>query len=390
MPRPSDPARSSGGAGSPAPTREAIGIARVLCILGMVWVHAWTGADGNEIVAASSTPQGMLRWTLIELVGRSSVPLLGAISGWLVAASAERRGYPGFVLTKARTVFAPMVAWNAIAMPLVCAFAIWGTLRAPVPVSVWQGLDWLFCATQPNPINVQISFLRDLFVCMLAAPLLARLPTGWLWAVAAGAFAWAVSGLSIYVLLRPQILLFFALGMIARRIGLADRVARWPGLPVAAVWLLVTIPKLMLSIDDQGWLKAHPIGANAVDIVPRVAAAAAMWKLATTLAVRPIGARIQQFERYAFLLFCSHLIVTWLIGPAVGMVTGNIGHRLYPLWLIAQPFFSLGVAIVVGRALERVAPPAARLLSGGRLTGARDLPAAPASAMERASSGAAS
>ena len=46
------------------PTREAIQIARVLCILGIVYVHAWTGLTGEQLAAIDQTPQGILRWPL--------------------------------------------------------------------------------------------------------------------------------------------------------------------------------------------------------------------------------------------------------------------------------------------------------------------------------------
>jgi hypothetical protein len=52
----------------------SIGIARVLCIMGIVYVHAWTGLAGSDLIRLNDTTQGMLRWGLIELLGRSSVP----------------------------------------------------------------------------------------------------------------------------------------------------------------------------------------------------------------------------------------------------------------------------------------------------------------------------
>ena len=212
-------------AGDP-PTREAIGIARVLCILGIVYVHAWTGLDGDQLAKMDSTHQGIVRWVLIELVGRSAVPLLGAISGWLSGPSARKRSYGAFVKVKARTILAPMLLWNVIAMVLVCGFAHWGTLAAPVPSSIGEAFDWIGCVTQPNPINVQISFLRDLFLCMCAAPLLARLSNRWLWAAWGFALLWSASGIVFPLLLRPPILLFFLSGMLARRHGTAEQIGR--------------------------------------------------------------------------------------------------------------------------------------------------------------------
>src|SRR3546814_9589460 len=40
----------------------AIAVARVLCIFGVVYVHAWTGLDGGRLTLADSSTQGVFRW----------------------------------------------------------------------------------------------------------------------------------------------------------------------------------------------------------------------------------------------------------------------------------------------------------------------------------------
>lgn len=348
-------------------TRAAIGIARVLCILGIVYVHAWTGRDGDTLIRLAHTGQGVLRWVLIELVGRSAVPLLGAISGWLVAASAARRGYAGFARVKARTIFLPMLLWNVIAMALVSSFAKWGHLAAPVPSSLREALDWLFCATQANPINVQISFLRDLFLCMLAAPLLARLPTRALFAVGVAAMLWDVSGANLMVLLRPQILVFFIAGMLAKRTGMAERIGSWPLVWTVLPYLVLVVPKILISVRYEMWLLDHVAVADAIDLPLRFAAAIAVWRIALALAERPAGKIVLRGERYAFLLFCAHLVFIWLLGPVIGLATGRLGSPLYTPYLLLQPLLVLAPVVLLGRMLERATPYAANLLSGGRL-----------------------
>ena len=369
------------------PVREAIGIARVLCILGIVYVHAWTGLDGDRLAKLDSTHQGILRWILIELVGRSAVPLLGAISGWLSGPSARKRSYRAFVQVKARTILAPMLLWNVIAMTLVCGFAYWGHLAAPIPASGGEALDWIGCITQPNPINVQISFLRDLFLCMCAAPLFARLSDRWLWVAWAFALAWSASGIVFPLLLRPPILLFFLSGMLVRRQGVAERIAGWPLWACLLPYLLFAPAKIAASSFYDAWLKAHVAAADAIDLPIRFGAALALWRIALALAPRPAGRWIVGIERYAFLLFCCHLVLIWLIGPLIGHAVGKMGTPLYPPYLLLQPLLALGGTILVGRALEAISRPAAGLLSGGRLAAPRPprLPRARTSAKGAAS-----
>ncbi|WP_419826302.1 acyltransferase family protein [Sphingomonas sp.] len=364
------------------PVGQAIGIARVLCILGIVYVHAWTGRDGDTLLALSQSSGGIVRWTLIELVGRSAVPLLGAISGWLAAPSAERRGARGFARTKTRTVLAPMIAWNGIALALVSSAATWGHLRAPVPHRAAELVEWLTCATEPNPINVQIGFLRDLYLCLLVAPWLARRSDRTLGLLLLAVTAWTVSGETLTVLLRPQIALFFLAGLLARRHGLAEQVAGWRLLPTLLPYVLLAAVKILLSVEAARWLLDHVAAADAFDLPLRVAAAVAMWRIALALVPTALGRAALGVERYAFLLFCAHLCFIWLLGPVIGLATGPLGSSGYLPYLLVQPLLALGATMLLGRLLIATAPRLANLLSGGRL--ARDLPHASSSAMEPA------
>lgn len=359
---------------TPAQTRQpgqlssAIGVARVLCILGIVYVHAWTGLVGSDLIKLNETPQGMLRWSLIELLGRSSVPLLSIISGWLVAASLAKRGWHSFLGGKMRTILAPMVLWNALAIMFVSGAAWLGWIQAPMPTTWWWTIDELFCLATPDDINVQMSFLRDLFVCMLAAPLLVRLPKWTLGLIAALTIGWVVSGVSLIVLLRPSILLFFIVGILARRHDLAAWMASRPIILVASAYIVFATALVWLEtvgeargINDQTLLVS-------VDLVMRFTTALFFWSIAWRLADTRIGQWLLRFEPYAFLMFCSHLIMIWLGGPFIGQWTGTMGSPLWPAFLLVQPLLVLGATLLLGHTLNAISPAAATLLSGGRLS----------------------
>ena len=79
------------------------------------------------------------------------------------------------------------------------------------------------------------------------------------------------------------------------------------------------------------------------------------------------GARLLVFERYAFVLFCSHLLFMWLLAPLIGRLTGPMGSPGWALFFVIQPALALGFAMLLALAIERVSPKAAALLSGGRL-----------------------
>ncbi|GGY94266.1 succinoglycan biosynthesis protein exoh [Novosphingobium colocasiae] len=349
---------------------DAIGIARVLCILGVVYVHAWTGLGGNGLELARGTFQENLRWVLMECFGRSAVPLLGLISGWLVMASlaerdGRRRDWAGHVGRKARTVLLPMVVWNAIALVLVSGTAWLFTLPAPVPHTLGWTIEELLILTRNPDINVQMPFLRDLFVCMVLAPALVRLPARALGLIALAAGIAQAFALGWPIFLRPSILMFFALGMIARQTGAAERVAEWPLSRAVLPFALLLPVKLALefALADPGAMPAFV----AFDLTVRIAAAFAFWRIAWAVARSDARGPLLALEPYAFFLFCAHLTLIWLFAPLIGRLTGPLGSPLYPLFLILQPLLVLGATLAVASPLSRHWPAAARVLSGGRL-----------------------
>ncbi len=343
---------------------DAIAIARVICIMGVVYVHAWTGANGEALEQLRGTAQENLRWTLMEVFGRSAVPLLGLISGWLMAGSQRTRDWRSHVGRKAQTILLPMILWNIIGIILIFAAVRLFGLAAPVPQSVWWTIDEILIITRNPDINVQMPFLRDLFLCMLIAPLLVRSPIRAVAIVAALAAAAQIAGLGPPVLMRASILFFFCLGMIVRRTESAERIAELPWLVAVAPFVLLMAAQLFREMNGAAW---DPNIIRALDLSVRVAAAVAFWRIAWALAGSPARATLLKVEPFVFLLFCVHLILIWIGGPLLGHVFGRVGSPFFPVYLLLQPLIVLGVTVVIGLALKRVSPVAARTLSGGRL-----------------------
>lgn len=348
---------------------DAIAIARVICILGVVYVHAWTGLNGEALADLRGTGQDNLRWLLMEAFGRSAVPLLGLVSGWLVAGSSGVGDWGGHVRRKARTILLPMILWNMLAILLVSGAALLAGLKAPVPQSPMWVAQEIFILTRNPDINVQMPFLHDLFLCMVAAPLLVRLPTWGLAAVIAAACACHITGWGPPVLMRASILFFFAAGILARRHGWADSIARLPLSVAVTPFILLMGAQLYraIMVGDAGSATSQA----ALDLAVRIGAAAAFWRIAWALAGGRARSMMLRIEPYAFFLFCAHLILIWLGGPLLGKLFGRMGSPLYPLYLILQPLLVLASVMVMGLALQRIAPRAAAVLSGGRLRGGR-------------------
>jgi surface polysaccharide O-acyltransferase-like enzyme len=348
---------------------DAIAAARVFCIFGIIYVHAWTGVRWSALVESSDTAQGMFRWFVVELIGRSSVPLLGMISGWLVASSAMQRGYWSFVGNKARSVLAPMLLWNALGIAIVCGAGWMGWIRAPMPRDVEWVVDEVVGYASFNNINVQTTFLRDLFICMMLAPVFVRLQTRWLALLSAVTLAWSIFAWWFPLFLRPHIPLFFLLGICARRYGAADRIAARPFIYAAMPFAVLGPIKLALSIWGYQFGREHMELIATADAGMRLAAALIAWRTAIALAGTPLMAVMKRVEPYAFFLFCSHMIMIWIGGQTLGRVSGPLGTPGYPAFFLIQPFLCLAAAMIIGRLVTEVSPGFASLLSGGRLRG---------------------
>jgi hypothetical protein len=337
----------------------------VVCILGIVYVHAWTGRPDWWLVQTIESGQSVFRWVLMEGLGRSAVPLLSIVSGWLVTGSSRLSPYRPFLAGKARTILLPMILWNALSLLFVSGGALLGLLKAPVPRDLWGLMDELFCLVTMNDINVQTAFLRDLFLCLAAAPLLLRLPRGWFLAVLGGVTVWAVTEWDFVLILRPQIPLFFLLGIVVRRAGLAERLGTLPLALALTPAVALVAAKIWLAIWARGLLGIHTPAFVTLDIVTRLAVSLAMWRVAWALAANP--APFRRIEPYAFLMFCTHLILIWLATPLLEAFPGPLGSPGYPILLAVQPALAMGATILLGRWLLRISPPVATVLSGGRL-----------------------
>ena len=353
------------------PLSDAIGLSRLICILGIVYVHGWTGLGGDQMAIQAGSPQDVMRWTIVELFGRSAVPLLSIISGWLVAHSVTKRSYRTFVGGKARAILMPMLLWNLIVGALVVGASTLHIIRAPLLGDARWVIDNLFNLTRAGDINVQMAFLRDLFLCMLAAPLLVKLTTRVLAVVGVVAGVWMIGAWTIPLLLRPSILLFFVLGMLIRRHELASRLGAIAWWQAALPFLLIAPVKVLMSIWGHGSSEYHTHLLAAVDLTMRGTAALLVWRAAIGLAQTRPGHHMLKLEAYAFFLFCSHLLFMWFAGPAIGNLTGPMGSRWWPIYFLLQPLLALGFAVALAEAIKALSPAAAKLLSGGRLDGRR-------------------
>lgn len=357
--RPSDAVRST-----------AISIARILCLLGITYVHAWFGLTADQFAAQKGSANSILYWMLADIFGRNSVPLLSIISGWLLATSSDEKGYAKFLRGKARTLLVPMILWNALIIGSILAAGAIG-LDTHLPdlwsPPMWPLINEIANVTSPATINYPSAFLRDIFICMALSLIFLRLPVRWLWAVLAFALLWSITQWQIYLLLRPQILLFFLLGILVRRTRSEHGIARFPKGWVCSAFVVAVALKVSMSIHLQTNAPYTTWWQPAFDNAVRLVAAVFYWQLALRLAESRYAIRLKDMEQYGFLMFCSHILVFKLMSAPIQHLGIRFDQPAWALYFLLHPVIAFAAAWVIGRALLLVSPFAAGLLSGGRL-----------------------
>lgn len=313
----------------------------------MISVHFWPGATR---VLHAEVPGALHVFydIVIDYLGRGSVPLLSTVSGILLTISATRHPVPLRLLPgKARSLLLPMVTWSAVMVALAVLNAVLLHDRTELPVGAMGWVNAFFALTAP-PANLPLAFLRDVFVAaaigLLAIGIHRRLPmAGVLFLLAAAALEGLTGGI---LLLRPQILTFFALGILLSWAGAANFVPRW--------WLVLG----MLALDVT--LQIFPVTGAAGEFLHaylnRIAMMLLMWRVAIAIvrAGGPAHRAIRRLEPYVFTIFCTHMIMVSAVAVLAGKVGIEVEDATYPLLFLAQFPLAVMLAVAVATARRRV------------------------------------
>lgn len=329
---------------------DRIKIARTLCIFFMTFVHV---PPGIAVQSREGNVFDLVYFILTRMVGLSSVSLLSVVSGYFIVSSLLKAGTSKLFVSKVRTLVVPLVAWNVLTLILFAAYGLLSDNWQNWPDSSPLAIANAFFALTEWPLDVPLWFLRDLFVCCLFSPLLylglRRFPV----AVMLALVAFSLFGEGLYILQRPQLILFFGLGMWLRIAGTEqvkiDRIALFLALGVvvmAAVFLTIRAERIPISeMSDQLRL--------GLDVLLRLTMAAAFWVLTGLVLRSPWAGPFMRFEPYAFFLFCSHAVFFYFAAIPLRRVFGNYGSDLFPITFFALPVLAVVAAIIGLRIVNR-------------------------------------
>lgn len=327
-------------------------VARVLCIAFLVYAHIGipTPASGEGMVT------GMLNQAILSLhygLSRVSVPLLGMISGLLAYSSIRKTTHWGLVKRKFVNLYIPMVIWSGVMIVIYLAYGLitkdFVFLAKHLPSDLQGWINALFSISE-WPANTPLYFLRDIFICYIFLPvfmLVLDVSTVLCVAIALATFLsngtfWIGGENWLSPYLRPSTTAFFLLGLsIAKfrqeksiRFGEACSTLRHLVIPLG-VALLAGIYIKITNLNA-----ATTSFSRTSEFLVRIAGALFFWSLALNLAQRTLGMQLGKLEKYAYLVFCMHYPLTYVLAQIVGIAL----HWQEP-WVVKAIMFLTAPAV---------------------------------------------
>lgn len=345
-------------------TSDAIRVARVLGILGLVIIHVppWRVDLGDP-------PRAIETFDLVflycqELFGRASVPLLSVISGYLMVHQHGAIGVLSRLRKKARSLLVPLFGWNLIAILLGAAM-----LRHLPYTTLGQWADALFAFAAAPAIH-PLYFLRDIFICTLIFPIIRfavdRAPIATLALVA----VLSLAGWTYPLFIGSGPLPFFTAG-VAIAIGRlsVEPDSRQKRLIMAAALLApaFTAAVMVEMLADPGSAERLNLIFTIGLFVERICGAWFVWLVARWTLRQRWNPLVQAIEPYIFIVFCSHVLwlaAAWRLLEAAGV---NYNHPLYPLFFFTTPLQALAAGLALAAILRRLSPALLGWLCGGRV-----------------------
>ena len=362
-------------------TRERIAMARMLCVLCMIFVHV---PDGQSVAAVYSLTSGgfsaFLEGFLVEGPGRASAALLSVVSGYLAATTLLKPRSSVRTLYRRRfvSIIMPMVFWACVTYLVYLVVSQSRPTFLEDATTVMDKLNIIFFLTEmPVGATMHLGFLRDLFVCVLLSPLL--LPAvqriAWLLLPLLGVLYIFEHDQESVLILRPLVLFAFSIGiyLATRRVRLDALDRLWPVFVMLSVIATMAILLVNSGVADSTvqFFADRGMDFNETVLYPvgRLFGSLAIWTLIPWMLGGRLQGWVKRFTPYLFAAFCSHyLMLTLLFYGAWSPLFGGRESIVFVIWFLAAPLVSMAVAVLVVTIALRISPPLATLITGGRMS----------------------
>jgi hypothetical protein len=339
---------------------DTIRMARILCILLLVYAHAQPYQAG--VPEALLSPMGLIHY-LRQLLGHTSVPLLSLISGYLLARTLSARPYMDELGNKWVSLVVPLVLWNLIT---IAKTYLESGLETTPAIHEWPNA---VLAITSHPAMMPLYFLRDAFVCFLMSPALLFLARKLPGTAALALLLNALFNIDSVLFINSAIPVFYFAGcvLLVRQVPIPDHVMLRKSVWAAGLAMVLLSFAAFHMPSEPGMTEPSSVAHAAVDIALRAAGCLVFWFVASRLLHSRTGAFLLPFEPIAFFIFCAH-------GMAAGlwwMAIGRLGYAdVTPVFLgyfVLSPLLALIACVMAVWALRKVTPKGLSLLMGGRI-----------------------
>lgn len=318
--------------------RRRIALLRFLMIFGVVLLHTPPYVPIKEV---GTSAFDLFKAFFQNAVFRTTVPVLTAISGYLLFRSMLDRQPGKLALKKFCTIVVPFLFFNLLLLGAVDFLENGLHVRLGEDMVPDDPRGWANAAFGlfDSPINYPLNFLRDLVVLMLLAPLF-----GWMlrhlpWLGLGAVLLVFMNNLDGHFLLRDVMAPVFYLGGLAavRRWDLCA-LDRYAALCLAA-FVALCAAVVAFRVANTNYL--------------RMAAPILIWPAAALVTRTAFGAWLARMSKYSFFVFVSHapvLLATWMLYRPLAKAVP------YPVYWLLAPVLTTALLVLVYRTAMRIAP----------------------------------
>ena len=371
---------------SMADISRAIGLSRIVLIVGLVFLHYGTFPNSQVTPFHGVDPDAhsFATWlnSAILFFFFSAVPLLSMISGWLFFSFMAEDAWPSIrkrIRRRFTSLYMPLVVWNIAyfaaiyAMyrmnPHAAAFNHATRFNIDFAAAGWKDYLNSIFAISDGPIAFQFWFVRDLFVTTLVTPIMWLLIQRAPWVGAATIAAIWLTGFNMFIFERPDVPFFFYLGALIHQKHLPMTI------PLRATILLVILYVALASVRALAPYAVHfepaanPFWIDVATRAMRIVGVLGCWGVIYRAAQKPWGIAAGNYGGLAFFLHSAH----W---PMLAIIKAGLWHFVpgdNDAWMLAHYVASVVLTVTIGlgagMALNYISPRTFALMNGGRLLG---------------------
>jgi succinoglycan biosynthesis protein ExoH len=332
-----------------------IAIARYLAIVAVVFIHIQPTERAELSRLLDNAGFEFIRTFLIDGLFKYALPVLTAISGWLLFSSGLDQKYSKLVAKKTQTLLIPLMVWNipvAIGIYFAQKYGVLGAFLTQLyPFNAHEWLNAVLSVTHV-PVNAPLYFLRDLFVIALFAPVVGLVLRTWpyLGAVLVAFIYWF--NLDGVLVLENRLIASFYIGGMAAVLGWNLKRLDQYAIPLLVSMIAGGLVIAITGTKEIEWIRAlSPFW---------------IWPIFSLLEKSKYADFFVRASNKSFFIFVSHSLILFVLWKLYQPVADS-SH--YPLFWVISPFIVVAFCHLTQKPFELLTPRLASLALGNRVEG---------------------